>query len=116
MPFDLPEGVTWAELMNGTAREYPRWMVERQQEFTMLPGETLAGVIAAYRETAARTDEVVATVPDLSAVHALPDAPWNQPGETRTVRRVFTHVIAETAQHAGHADIIRETLDGRQAS
>ncbi|TWF89767.1 uncharacterized protein DUF664 [Streptomyces capillispiralis] len=29
------------------------------------------------------------------------------------MRRVLTHLIAETAQHAGHADIPRETLDGR---
>jgi len=30
------------------------------------------------------------------------------------VRRVFLHIAAETAQHAGHADIIRETIDGQK--
>jgi len=29
---------------------------------------------------------------------------------------VLLHVIAETAQHAGHADILRETLDGQKSS
>jgi hypothetical protein len=34
----------------------------------------------------------------------------------RSVRRVLMHVIAETAQHAGHADILRETLDGQPST
>src|SRR5689334_15967644 len=41
--------------------------------------------------------------------------PWFPPGETRSARRVFLHIIAETAQHAGHADIIRESLDGAES-
>jgi hypothetical protein len=39
-------------------------------------------------------------------------APWYTPGEQWTARRVVLHIIAETAQHAGHADIIRESIDG----
>ncbi len=46
----------------------------------------------------------------------LPGAPWFEPGAVRSVRRVLTQLIAETAQHAGHADILRETLDGRTSS
>ena len=37
------------------------------------------------------------------------------PGTSWSARRVLLHVIAETAQHAGHADIIRETLDGAKS-
>ncbi|MEV5305590.1 MULTISPECIES: DinB family protein [Streptomyces diastaticus group] len=116
LPFDLPDGVTWADIAAGTARELPRWMTERADEFRMLPGETLAGVVERYEEAAARTDEVIASVPDLSTTYALPEVPWHAPGEVRSVRRVIAHIIAETAQHAGHADILRETLDGRTAS
>ena len=65
---------------------------------------------------AARSEEVVASVPDLSTTHPLPEAPWHQPGEQRSIRRVLLHVIAETAQHAGHADILRESLDGQKSS
>ena len=60
------------------------------------------------------TDEVVAPIPDLESDHALPDAPWFEPGARWSVRRVFLHVIAETSQHAGHADILRETIDGQK--
>ncbi|WP_063060987.1 DinB family protein [Nocardia sienata] len=83
----------------------------RDDEFRMLPGETLAGVLAAYEEVARRTDEMVATLPDLDAKCPLPKAPWFR--ETHwSARRVFLHIIAETTQHAGHADIIREAIDG----
>jgi uncharacterized damage-inducible protein DinB len=87
----------------------------RADEFRMLPGETLAGVLADYAETARRTDELVASLPDLSDAHPLPKAPWFEPGAQWSARRVLLHIIAETAQHAGHADIIRESLDGAKS-
>ena len=114
MPFDLPEGVTWADLMSGTAREYPQWAIDRRNDFAWLPGDTLAAVLARYEEVAARTDELVTTVPDLSTTHPLPEAPWNEPGGVWSLRRVFLHLVAETTQHAGHADIIRESVDGQK--
>ncbi|MFJ9105895.1 DinB family protein [Streptomyces sp. NPDC102405] len=88
---------------------------KRADEFRMQPGETLAGVLADYEETARRTDEIVTALPDLSATHPLPEAPWNEPGGRWSARRVLLHIAAETAQHAGHADIIRESLDGAKS-
>ncbi|MBA6440464.1 MULTISPECIES: DinB family protein [Streptomyces] len=113
--YDLPDGVTWADLAAGTAREIPQWAIDNQNNFQMLPGETLAGVLRRYEEVAARSEEIITAVPDLSATHPLPEAPWNEPGAAHSVRRVLMHVIAETAQHAGHADIIRESLDGQKS-
>ena len=49
----------------------------------------------------------------LDVAHPLPEAPWFPAGATRSARRVFVHIVGETAQHAGHADILREALDGR---
>ena len=80
--------------------------------FRMLEGETLAGLLDDYEQVASRTDELVASLPDLDASHPLPEAPWFEPGARWSVRRVLLHVIAETSQHAGHADILRESLDG----
>lgn len=82
--------------------------------FVLRADETLDGVLAAYEKVAQRTDELVATLPDLDASQALPEAPWFTPGARRSARRVFIHIVAETAQHAGHADIIREALDGQK--
>ena len=82
--------------------------------FRMLEGETLAGLLADYEAIAARTDELVATLPSLDVSHPLPEAPWFPPNARRSARRVFIHIVAETAQHAGHADILREALDGQK--
>lgn len=79
--------------------------------FRMTGGETLAGLLDAYQDVADRTDECVATI-DLDATQPLPEAPWFKPGARWSARRVLLHIIAETSQHAGHADIIRESLDG----
>ena len=80
--------------------------------FRMLAGETLAGLLDRYQEVAARTDGPVASLPSLDDSQPLPAAPWFEPGARWSARRVLLHIIAETAQHAGHADIIRESLDG----
>ncbi|HEY1619004.1 MAG TPA: DUF664 domain-containing protein, partial [Streptosporangiaceae bacterium] len=61
------------------------------------------------------TSEILASVPDLDAAQPLPDAPWFEKGARWSARRVLLHIIAETAQHAGHADIIRESLDGAKS-
>ena len=87
---------------------------EWANEFKMLPDETLADVLARYERVAARTDALVESLPDLDLSHPLPPAPWFAPGATRSARRVFLHIVAETAQHSGHADIIRETIDGQK--
>jgi uncharacterized damage-inducible protein DinB len=83
--------------------------------FRMLEGETLAGLLEEYDRVAAQTDELVRTLPDLDASHPLPEAPWFEKGAHWSARRVLLHVITETAQHSGHADIIRESLDGAKS-
>ncbi len=83
--------------------------------FRMLDTETLPGLLARYDDVARRSDELVATLPSLDASHPLPEAPWFESGAHWSARRVFLHIIAETAQHAGHADIIRESLDGAKS-
>jgi hypothetical protein len=84
-------------------------------QFRLQHDETLAGVLADYEDVARRTDELVATLPDLDAAQPLPEAPWFEPGARWSARRVFLHIIAETSQHAGHADILREALDGQKS-
>jgi hypothetical protein len=85
---------------------------ERAKDFALAPGETLASVLSAYDEVARTTDDLVARLDRLDASHPLPEAPWFEPGARWSARRVALHIIAETAQHAGHADIIREAIDG----
>lgn len=93
----------------------PAAVVERMEQFVLGPDETLAGVLATYEEVAAATDSLIAGLDDLGAGHALPEAPWFAPDTVWSARRVAMHIVAETAQHAGHADIIREAIDGQKS-
>ncbi|HEX9504782.1 MAG TPA: DinB family protein [Acidimicrobiia bacterium] len=85
---------------------------DRDDSFRLLPGETVDGVLDRYRAVAERTEAVVRALVDLDESHPLPDAPWFPPATSWSARRVVLHLIGETAQHAGHADIIREAIDG----
>jgi hypothetical protein len=105
-PETMGGGTDWSDLD-------PELVERFTAGFRLLPDETLEGVLARYDEIARRTDELVATV-DLDLSHPLPEAPWFPKGARRSARRVFMHIVAETAQHAGHADIIRESLDGQK--
>lgn len=92
----------------------PAEVLAYQAQFTMTGRETLAELLAAYDAVAAATDALVATV-DLDGAQELPAAPWFEPGASWTARRVLVHLVAETSQHAGHADIIRESIDGQRS-
>ncbi|HEU5271918.1 MAG TPA: DinB family protein [Jatrophihabitans sp.] len=80
--------------------------------FQLTEDDTAASLLDRYAEVAAATNELLGRLPDLDAGQPLPRAPWFAPGATWSARRTLLHIIAETAQHAGHADIIRESLDG----
>ncbi len=103
----------WADFIVDGADGMTKHQVDWAGGFKMLEGETLAGHIAFYQEVARRTDELIATV-DLDSSHELPRQPWFEPGARWSARRVVAHLIAETAQHSGHADILREAIDGQK--
>ncbi|SDO53574.1 Protein of unknown function [Nakamurella panacisegetis] len=86
----------------------------RANEFKLLPEESLDGVLAAYAAVAIRTEALLTSLPDLGVSQPLPTAPWFKPGARQSARQVFLHIACETAQHAGHADIIREAIDGQK--
>jgi hypothetical protein len=67
--------------------------------FVLGPHETLGDALARYDEVAAETERVV----------------WAFDERGRAVPWVLLHVIEETARHAGHADIVREAVDGATA-
>jgi hypothetical protein len=84
------------------------WPIEDwPADFRLEPDETLGEMLGYYAETAERTEQIVTATADLGAPTA---------GDARlSVRWVLLHLIKETARHAGHADIIRESLDGERA-
>ena len=75
-----------------------------EEEFRPGPELTITAAVAAYRERAKATDEAVRQMPSLAE-------PCRR-REGTDLRWVLLHLINETARHAGHADAVRELLDG----
>lgn len=106
------DSIDWAAVARG---EMSPQLVEWEAAFELREDETLAGVLDAYAGVASETERIVTELETLDVAHPLPEAPWNEPGATMSARGVLAHLIGETAQHAGHADIIRETIDGKKS-
>ena len=85
--------------------------------FVLADDETIDDVFARYDRVAEQTEKTVTELGDLGYEIAIDHSvPWNRKDmQTWTVRWILLHLIEETARHTGHADIIRETVDGATA-
>ena len=83
--------------------------------FELLGDETVEAQLAYWEKVAAETEAFIRSVPSLDDTFPLPNDPWFPPDERVSMRWLMLHLIRETARHAGHADIIRESLDGKTA-
>lgn len=104
----------WIDLVRGEPRQvdYNAYA----ENFALADGETIEDVIARYDAIAARTGTTIAGIDldqDVPVDHSVP---WNPKDlDNWSVRWVLLHLIQETARHAGHADIVREGVDGGTA-
>lgn len=71
------------------------------------PGETTAQIVELYR---AETERSRANVAGQAWAARAAGPPW--PGQTQTLGWILTHMVEEVARHCGHADLLRESIDG----
>jgi hypothetical protein len=85
--------------------------------FQVGAGETVPVLLAQWAEVARATEEIVRAEPDLdrSVEISAETRRWLASGVDVTVRWVLLHLVEESARHAGHSDIIRESIDGKSA-
>jgi hypothetical protein len=109
----VPSGTSLLWLVKHLALAEDLWFLARfagqdvaDREDTVTDSDTAESLVARYRATWARVDPVIAAA-DLDDVVRKPDrrGPIN-------LRWVIAHMLEETARHAGHADILRELIDG----
>ena len=105
---------TWAATLAGQDPD------DKEPQVSLATGnehDTIAELLVSYDNATAATDAVVATLPDLAGPVPVPaSARWvSRDVEAWSVRWVLLHLIHETARHAGHADILRESIDGATA-
>ncbi len=86
------------------------WAADQDAEMTMVESWEDAAVFDLYDRAIADADERMADVP-LDAVGVKP----SRSGENISLRWILVHMIEEYARHCGHADLIRESIDGTQA-
>ncbi len=109
----VASGTTLLGLLNHlTAVESAMFTGEKvadwQATLRPVPQESVADVVARYRAAVDRANEVLDTCADLGAPLPRP----GRSGSAPSVRWALTHMIEETGRHAGHADILRELIDG----
>lgn len=94
----------------------PAFFAAFGRDFAREEGDTLASVLALLDEVAAETAAVIEEIEDLGHEVPIPQVlPFFPTSGTWSARWVLLHLIEETARHAGHADVIRESLDGADA-
>lgn len=90
--------------------------LEGLHDGAILPNCAIAEVVAAFETSMSEIEKARQSVDDsgldLGTVVPMPDNPWMPQDFVMNVRWILCHLISEIARHAGHADIIRETIDG----
>ncbi|WP_151082836.1 DinB family protein [Nocardioides cynanchi] len=101
-----------AEAAPGPVQETPEDEAAYLESFRFEESDSLDDVLAAHAEASAAVLDAVRRI-DLGTVVPVPDAPWfPTDGPPWSVRWIWWHLMEELSRHAGHGDIIRETLDG----
>jgi hypothetical protein len=109
----VPSGTSLLWLTNHMADAETTWVLRRfarrsDNESSEAPATDLDGAVARYQQTWRQVDAVVASEMSLDAV-----CPPFDDHPNVNLRWILAHLLEETARHAGHADILREFLDGQ---
>ncbi|MEU9082509.1 DinB family protein [Streptomyces sp. NPDC048357] len=99
------------QVPNGRQRDEESW----GEAFHLVEGESIPDVLAFWDGVVKETEAFIAAVPSLDDTFPLPPAPWFPKDGKVSMRWMLLHLVEEFARHAGHADIIRESLDGTRA-
>jgi uncharacterized damage-inducible protein DinB len=102
----------FAETFGRPSDEPLPWLAEDAEpnaDMWATPEQSRADVVALYHRVWAHSDATIAAL-ELDAVGHVPW--WPAERNEVTLHRILVHMIAETNRHAGHADIIRELIDG----
>ncbi|WP_329463784.1 DinB family protein [Streptomyces sp. NBC_01431] len=107
--------LNWLRMAQQQPNEKQRDASNWHESFQLVGDETVEGMLAFWDEVAAETEEFIRKVPSLDDTFPLPDQPWFPKEGRVSMRWLMLHLIEEMGRHAGHADIVRESLDGKTA-
>ncbi|MFB7409295.1 MULTISPECIES: DinB family protein [unclassified Streptomyces] len=105
--------LNWLRLAQQQPNERQRSQETWDEGFRLVGGETIPEIVEFWAGVAKETEEYVRSVPSLDDTFPLPEAPWFPEDGRVSVRWMLLHLVQEAGRHAGHADVIRESLDGK---
>ncbi|QGZ49622.1 DUF664 domain-containing protein [Streptomyces sp. QHH-9511] len=105
--------LNWLRLAQQRPNERRRTRETWEEAFRLVGDESIPEVLAFWEGVQKETEEFVREVPSLDDTFPLPPAPWFPKDGRVSVRWMLLHLVQEMGRHAGHADIVRESLDGR---
>ncbi|WP_327681737.1 DinB family protein [Streptomyces sp. NBC_00467] len=107
--------LNWLRMAQERPNEKARTEETWDDSFRLVGDESVPGTLAFWELVAKETEEFIRSVPSLDDTFPLPEAPWFPADGRVSMRWLLVHLVEEIARHAGHADIIRESLDGKGA-
>ncbi|WP_406183984.1 DinB family protein [Streptomyces sp. NBC_01006] len=107
--------LAWLRMAQQRPNESQRSAETWNEAFRLVGDETLASVQAFWDEVTAELTAFVRDLPSLDETFPLPPAPWFPENAKVSMRWMLLHLVEEFARHAGHADVVRESLDGTKA-
>ncbi|MEV4936244.1 DinB family protein [Streptomyces zaomyceticus] len=105
--------LNWLRLAQQRPNERQRTQETWNEGFRLVDGETVPEIVEFWAGVAKETEEFVRSVPSLDDTFPLPEAPWFPADGRVSMRWMVLHLVQEAGRHAGHADVLRESLDGK---
>lgn len=107
--------LNWLRLAQQQPNERQRTAETWQDAFRLTGEETIPSVLAFWEGVTAQLEAFVRELPSLDLTFPLPPAPWFPENGKVSMRWMLLHLVEEFARHAGHADVVRESIDGTKA-
>ncbi|MDF6043183.1 DinB family protein [Streptomyces sp. JH14] len=107
--------LNWLRLAQQLPNEQARTEATWADSFRLVGDENVPQMLEFWAKVAAETEDFIHAVDSMNDTFPLPEAPWFPKDAECSMRWLLVHLVEEIARHAGHADIIRESLDGRTA-
>ncbi|MFD9406242.1 DinB family protein [Streptomyces sp. NPDC059989] len=105
----------WLRMAQQRPNELQRSPETWGDSFVLVDGESIPSVLAFWDGVTQELEAFVTALPSLDDTFPLPPRPWFPKGHKVSMRWMLLHLVEEFARHAGHSDIVRESLDGTKA-
>ncbi|MCX5227016.1 DinB family protein [Streptomyces sp. NPDC006553] len=105
--------LNWLRLAQQRPNERQRSQENWGDSFRLVEDETIPELLEFWAGVVKETEEFTRSLPSLDDTFPLPPAPWFPKDGRVSMRWMLLHLVEEMARHAGHADVIRESLDGK---